>query len=66
MKIFFILLIVVLMLAGLTSTTFAGQGVGKGVCDQIRDPEVCEQVGSVCPNPEDCPIGDENQYRGGK
>jgi len=37
MKKFFILLIVVLMLAGLTSTSFAGQGLGNGDCDQVRE-----------------------------
>ena len=49
MKKFFILLMIVLMLAGLTSTTFAaygppndnGIGTGKGDCEQIRDPDIC-------------------------
>jgi len=71
MKNFFILLMVVLMLAGLASTSFAGQGVGKGDCDQIRDPEACglAAVSNDCPNP-DCPKTDcvpkDHDYQGTK
>ena len=46
MKKFFILLMVVLMLAGLTFTSFAGNGPGFGGYDGECNPE--------CPN-SDCP-----------
>jgi len=68
MKKFFILLMVVIMLTGLTFSSFAvwtGKGV-SGVGDQIRD---ClkDGTGSDCTNPDGCdPIGDGPQYRGGK
>ena len=54
MKNFFILLMVVLMLAGLTSTTFADNQNRTGDCDQLCVP-VC---GEVCPDSDCEPIGD--------
>jgi len=65
MKKFFIFLIVVIILAGLTFSSFAGkQKARKGDCDQTCVP-VCE----VCPNP-DCPKTDcepkEYDYKGSK
>ena len=78
MKKFFILLMVVLMLAGLTFSSFAGPK-GNGDCvrdkdgtgDNCQDPVDSVLVSNDCPNPDcpypdDCvPIGDqENKYKG--
>ena len=64
MKKFFILLIVVLMLAGLSFTSFAGQNGNEYAYDQeggpLRDGS-CQEW----PNPDECvPIGGE--YKHGK
>jgi len=66
MKNFFILLMVVLILAGLTFSSFA-DWTGNGNPD-VGDRD-CLKDGSCidCPNPDGCvPIGDGPQYRGGK
>ena len=71
MKKIFILLMVVIMLAGLTFTTFARQNVpkGNGDCDRLQDGSCSDSVcpNPDCPNPDECiPIGDGPHYRGGK
>ena len=68
MKKFFILLMVVLMLAGLTFTTLAGQN-GNEYANNQEDGPLRVRDGSCqdCPDPGECdPIGDGPQYRGGK
>ena len=73
MKKFFILLMVVLMLAGLTFSSFAvkQQGEGNGDCDQKRDGSCLDSsllagddcTNPNCPNPDGCvPVGDEHKW----
>ena len=66
MKNFFILLMVVLMLAGLTFTSFAHQNGNEYAYNQ-EDGPLRDGSCQDCPDPEECdPIGDGPQYRGGK
>jgi hypothetical protein len=68
MKKNFILLMVVIMLAGLAFGSFA-EWTGNGrtdVGDPIRD---ClkDGTGDYCPNPDGCvPTGDENKHKGNR
>jgi len=72
MKKFFILLIVVLMLAGLTFTSFAAKpdnprwNGNEHAYDQDGTP-LRDCVVTDWPNPDECvPIGDEHKYKWGK